>query len=224
MTADGELFDLYRDTIEKSGTNLLSSDDDDILYAIFEEFDIGMISFLHEDSLNRLVSSGYLNKELADKSAFLRQQALSLQIDGLWNLEEFRVNPRWKKLLELSDEIKKQLDHYRMTEITFNELYDLYVATINSCNIRLLEENDDKIDYQIFEEFASDVVTFLHPDNARKLMESGFISSTKMNKSIELRNKVLELETTNLWNVPSFRTSLEWRDIFNRALELKELK
>jgi hypothetical protein len=44
-----KLMELYVDTLSKCGTYLLSEDDKVVEYNIFEEFDIGIISFFHID-------------------------------------------------------------------------------------------------------------------------------------------------------------------------------
>ena len=44
-------FDLYLDTLEKCGIELLNLSDEMIGYYIFEEFEVGAISFLYKDNL-----------------------------------------------------------------------------------------------------------------------------------------------------------------------------
>lgn len=100
------LYELYLDTINRCGTYLLNSDDETIEYEIFEEFDIGAISFLHNDNLMKLFKAGYISENKVNKSIQLRQIVTDLQHDGEWDIENFKVSMRWKNLLILADELK----------------------------------------------------------------------------------------------------------------------
>jgi len=104
-----KLMELYVDTISKCGTYLISEDDIVIGYNIFEEFDIGVISFLHPDSLERLNDAGLISDEIMYKSSTLRDLVLELQQSDKWSINAVRNSIEWKKALELSDEIKIML-------------------------------------------------------------------------------------------------------------------
>lgn len=101
-----KLMELYVDTIDKCGTYLLSEDDMVIGYNIFEEFDTGVISFLHIDVLQRLNDAGLISDEMVYKSSILRDLALELQQGDEWNVNAVRNSSDWRKVLELADEIK----------------------------------------------------------------------------------------------------------------------
>jgi hypothetical protein len=104
------LMELYVDTISKCGTYLLSEDDVIIGYNIFEEFDTGVISFLHTDSLQKLNDAGLISNEIMYKSTALRDLVLELQQGDKWNISAVRNSIEWKKVLELADEIKIMLE------------------------------------------------------------------------------------------------------------------
>ncbi|KAF6578496.1 hypothetical protein MHB46_22425 [Paenibacillus sp. FSL H7-0703] len=65
-----KLMELYVNTIDKCGTYLLSEDDMVIGYNIFEEFDTGVISFLHADILQKLNHAGLISDEMVYKVLF----------------------------------------------------------------------------------------------------------------------------------------------------------
>lgn len=67
ISAD-RLMESYIDTLQKCGTYLLTMSDDDIEYYIFEEFDIGATTFLHDDTLTKLTKADLINKEIAEKA------------------------------------------------------------------------------------------------------------------------------------------------------------
>lgn len=104
-----KLMELYVDTIDKCGTYLLSEDDMVIGYNIFEEFDTGVTSFLHADVLQRLNNAGLINEEMLYKSSTLRKLVLELQQEDEWNVNAVRSSQRWRRVLELADEIKGHL-------------------------------------------------------------------------------------------------------------------
>lgn len=105
-----ELRELYLDTLQKCGTYLLNEEDKVIEYNIFEEFDSGVVSFLHIDNLTKLNDAGLINDEVMEKSSILRSMVMEIQESEKWDVEGVRSSPEWRKILELSDEIKKILE------------------------------------------------------------------------------------------------------------------
>jgi hypothetical protein len=107
-----KLMEFYVDTLEKCGTNLLKMSDEDIEYNIFEEFDVGAISFLHDDTLSKLKETNLITEEISQKSSVLRSKFLLLQNTDLWNIASVRNSENWNEILKLSDEIKSLLYQY----------------------------------------------------------------------------------------------------------------
>ncbi len=101
-----KLMEFYIDTLEKCGTYLLKMSDEDIEYIIFEEFDVGAISFLHDDTLAKLKEANLITEEISQKSSVLRSNFLLLQNTDLWNVDSVRNSENWNEILKLSDEIK----------------------------------------------------------------------------------------------------------------------
>ena len=101
--------EFYIDTLEKCGTYLLEMSDEDIEYNIFEEFDVGAISFLHDDTLSKLKEANLITEEISQKSSVLRSNFLLLQNTDLWNIDSVRNSQNWNEILKLSDEIKSLL-------------------------------------------------------------------------------------------------------------------
>ncbi|MDR6551880.1 hypothetical protein [Paenibacillus qinlingensis] len=107
-----ELYELYVDTIKRCGTYLIKADDLVIGYNIFEDFDIGAISFLHTDNLKKLVEDGLISIEIMRKSSALRTKFLALQHGDEWNINAVRHSSQWKEILELADEINSRVERY----------------------------------------------------------------------------------------------------------------
>ena len=101
-----DLFELYKQTLEMCGVYLLHENDETIGYCIYEEFDIGVHSFLHAGCLEAFRASGLISHDKLDRSLLLRSKVLALQTSGEWGIEHFRASPRWREIMALSDEIK----------------------------------------------------------------------------------------------------------------------
>ena len=102
------LFCLYRDTVARATSAILSKSDDEIAYDLFEAFDVGAHSFLHDESLARLHRAGLLSAEVVSLSRQLRARWLALQ-DHDWSIAEIRTHPAWQDLFALGDAIMQRL-------------------------------------------------------------------------------------------------------------------
>lgn len=101
-----ELAVLFQDTLDKCGTFLHDADDETIGWCIFEEFDVGVISFLHPNSLAILVANGYISMGKAQKCISLRKKTIAIQNTDDWSLARVRTASRWREIFELADAIK----------------------------------------------------------------------------------------------------------------------
>ncbi|HEY9009210.1 MAG TPA: hypothetical protein VIM75_23905 [Ohtaekwangia sp.] len=108
-----------------------------------------------------------------------------------------------------------------MEQVTDEELLELYNDTINKCGIYLLNEADETIEYNIYEDFDIGVHSFLYTDNLQKLYSKGLISIDKLNKSILLHNKVIDLQSSDEWKFENFRTSEKWKEIMRLCDEIR---
>jgi len=108
--------------------------------------------------------------------------------------------------------------------ISLEERYENFKSTIEECGSYLLREADNVIEYNLFEEFSVDVVSFLHEDTLNLLLDEGMIDNDILEKSNELRNNYLQLEKkTDLFNVDSVKTSAEWKKVLEKSDEIKEM-
>jgi hypothetical protein len=104
-----ELYDFFVDTLQSCGTHLLNTTDDEIEYEIFEQLDIGVVSFFHEDSLKWLHHSGFISSEIVEKGSEFRKKVYDIQTRQLWNINAVRNSQEWYALLSLADEIKTMI-------------------------------------------------------------------------------------------------------------------
>ena len=110
MVSLEEKYENFKKTIQECGSYLLTESDDTIKHNLFEEFSIDAISFLHEDTLNLLLDEGMINDDILEKSIELRNSFMQLDKNvELRSVEAVRTFQEWKRLLRISDEIRKLL-------------------------------------------------------------------------------------------------------------------
>lgn len=108
-------------------------------------------------------------------------------------------------------------------EATVTERMKLFLETLQKCGMYLIESDTITIEYNIFEEFDIGAVSFLHISNLIILKDAGLINELIMKKSIELRNKFMELQGSEKWNVESVKNSYEWLEILELSDEIKRI-
>lgn len=101
-----KLYVYFLNTLSHCGSFIFDSSKEDIEYQIFEEFDIGIISFLHENSLKQLLDSKLITSEVYNKCLLLRKQVFELQELDLWKIDLIKTNEKWSDVILLCDEIK----------------------------------------------------------------------------------------------------------------------
>lgn len=104
--SEQNLLELYDDTLDKCGAFLLDEDDETNGYNIYEEFDIGVFSFFHVDSLQRLHESGLISTVKFNESSLLRRMVIDLQSTGEWDIGHFRTSDKWREVMRLCDRLK----------------------------------------------------------------------------------------------------------------------
>lgn len=110
-----------------------------------------------------------------------------------------------------------------MDKITVEQLHELYVDTLSKCGSYLLNEDDETIEYNIFEEFDIGLISFLHDDSLIRLFEAELISSEEMKEAQKLRKLAIDVQNKNEWNLLSFRTSVNWKEVLKLADKLNIL-
>lgn len=106
---DQERIGLFNDTLNKCGKYLLLEDNETIEYNIYEDFDIGVHSFMHIDNLQKFYEKGLISLSQFNKSIQLRDMVINLQSTGEWEFKHFRISEKWMEIMELSDEIKNNI-------------------------------------------------------------------------------------------------------------------
>ena len=105
-----ERYQNFKKTIQECGSYLLTESDGTIKHNLFEEFSIDVISFLHEDTLNLFLDEGMIDDDILKKSIELRNSFMQLEKNvKLLSVEAVRTFEEWKRILRISDEIRKML-------------------------------------------------------------------------------------------------------------------
>ena len=104
-----EIFDWFKSIFSYCGTSLLSLNDEDIMYYLFEELDSDATSCLHINTLQKLNNNGYIDGQTALLCQMLRAQYMELIVQKSWNADEIRIDEKWQKLFQLADMIKVKI-------------------------------------------------------------------------------------------------------------------
>jgi uncharacterized protein YfaA (DUF2138 family) len=101
------LFILYKDTLDRCGKFLYMEENEIIEFYLFEDFQTGIYSFLHEDNLKVLYLNDYISRIKMEKSLELRQKVINQLNDKNRTAEYVKTSDKWKEIILLCDEIKK---------------------------------------------------------------------------------------------------------------------
>ena len=105
-----ELYEWFVATIEESSSSVLLLPDDVIERRLLEDFDIDSRTFLHDDNLHVLLSSGLISEETFTLARQLRAYAIALRDSDAWTIASIRsAANEWPLLLSLSDQILAQI-------------------------------------------------------------------------------------------------------------------
>jgi hypothetical protein len=100
-----EVYNLYLDAIGRCTSELRNLTDEEIEYNLFEEFDVGAHSFLHDDNLTKLHQAGFIDDEMLVVSREVRERWLALQ-KRFWSIEEVKTRQEWQELFHLCHRLK----------------------------------------------------------------------------------------------------------------------
>ena len=110
-----------------------------------------------------------------------------------------------------------------MGRIDDEQLFKLFLRTLECCGMFLLNCEPQDIEYFLFEEFDGDCISFLHEASLSKLLECGYICPKIYSKCQLLYEKFRHMENTNMWNVNSVKVNPEWQAILLLSDEIKNM-
>ena len=109
-------------------------------------------------------------------------------------------------------------------ELTTEEQNEWFIAAINGCSSKLLEENDDDVLGTIYEDFEGDARSVLYIDTLKSLLDGGFIDSEILELGLAIRKKFLLLIDEEDRTIENIRTSPDWKDLFSMCDKIIDLK
>lgn len=104
-----ELYVFYRDTIEKCNSATRSLPTDELLYNLYEEFPVGVTSFFHDTSSEKLLANDLIDSHMAKLSCRIRKSWFALQ-EQKWSVEEIRTEACWTRFFGCCDELLSKLE------------------------------------------------------------------------------------------------------------------
>lgn len=105
----GKLFSLYVDIFDKFGLHILSETDQMINYYVFEATDVN-IGYCSRRILTKFLDEGIIDENIFESSSLLLENFRRLEDTmPIRNTESIKSSLEWKKLMELSDNIKKMI-------------------------------------------------------------------------------------------------------------------
>lgn len=114
-----EQYEYFVYTLNHCGMFLLDSNEDDIGFYIFEEFDSDSVPFLSRKLLRILLYNRYINYTIYKLSRQLYHKFRNLENTAIWGVSFVKTEKEWREVLELSDKIKElvaQLENKRKTK------------------------------------------------------------------------------------------------------------
>ncbi|MDL2287431.1 hypothetical protein LJB90_02575 [Eubacteriales bacterium OttesenSCG-928-G02] len=110
-----------------------------------------------------------------------------------------------------------------MRILTLGERFKNYMDTFDYCGTDIINKPDLEIGYYVFEEFDTSIICCLYKDSLDLFKYEGLIDDEIAKKSKTLREEVLFLQSTSLWNIEAVKNSEEWLNIMKMCDEIKSL-
>lgn len=101
----------YIRTLESFTRALVREDDVAVGTRIFEDLDIYVRTYLCDENLKIYLDEGWIDRDIAEKSRALLSGfcAVEKESPGLWNATSVKNAEEWRKLMDLSEEIRADL-------------------------------------------------------------------------------------------------------------------
>ena len=104
-----QLYDLFVDTAKRCSSRIVSLSDAEIEYNVFEEFDVGVRSFFHEDAIARLATAGMLSEVAVPVCQRIQRKWIELDKSD-WTIADIKNHPDWNYLFSECDKLLNLLD------------------------------------------------------------------------------------------------------------------
>lgn len=104
-----ESLDFYLTTLSYLDEKYINGSDDDLKYYILEELDVDAHTFLHQNTVNKLIDKKLIPKSIAEETDNLRS-LIKILIEEKSSVEEIRYDPEWKKAREIAKDILEKIN------------------------------------------------------------------------------------------------------------------
>jgi len=141
-----ELYELYKDTLYKCQSKIFNYADDVVEMMVFEDFVVGATSFLHDDSLDRLLNNHLIDKKQYDLSRKIRALFFEIEDCGELTLDCLKgQSEKWKHLTFLVDEAVAGVKNKVVLECELECIHDKIeeLSSVDLQNKLWLNRNND---------------------------------------------------------------------------------
>lgn len=104
-----------------------------------------------------------------------------------------------------------------MRTIAPKELYEYFIETFDFFGTHILSKSDEEVEYLIFEEFDSNVISFLHYNSLDVLLKHNYIDNDIYKLCLQFREQSMKLINEKLWNVNEVKTNYQWLELMKFA-------
>ncbi len=98
------------DALTHCGIFLRDTDEETVVYHLFEEFDTDCISCFCEDNLAELEAAGLITSAVHVHVTELAQRFRAMESTLLWSPQAVRTAPEWLAIMELADRIRVEVE------------------------------------------------------------------------------------------------------------------
>lgn len=102
-------------------------------------------------------------------------------------------------------------------------LFECLLETLDASSSKLLSLDDEMLGYTVFEDLSIDYTTFLQSYTLDALIDAYIITDEISDKCKILRNKISEIENSELWDMEYIKTDAKWLEVMNLSDEIKKM-
>lgn len=109
-----------------------------------------------------------------------------------------------------------------MKKLTIGGKFDWFMDTLNKSGVFVRTLSDKEIETYIFEDLIVGAVSCFNKNNLKELKDDGIIDEEIEEATLLLREKILLIDNSDIWNIDSVKTDSNWLDIFELSDWIKK--
>lgn len=101
-----------------------------------------------------------------------------------------------------------------MKKLSIGGKFDWFLDTLNKSGVFIRDLSDKEIETYIFEDLIVGATSYFSKNNLKDLKENGMIDEKIEETTLILREKILDIDNSGLWNIDSVKKDSSWLEIF----------